>query len=101
VAGKRAPLRLVLIADVHDERRLSGFIDEIEADRRWFPRLPCGGITPEAGVEDRFNEKLTGCHMIRVPVRPMRHGHHARAGPPNQLGGHADVREIAADAAIG
>ena len=101
MAGERASLRLVLIADVDNERRLSGFIDEIEADRRWIPRLTCGGITPESGIEDRFDEKLTGCHMIRVPVRPMRHRHHARAGSPNQLSGHADVREIAADAAIG
>jgi len=87
MTGQRTPLRLVMSADIDDERRRSGLIDEVVADRFGLPRFACRGIPTQAGTEHSLGQQLARRDMVGVPVGPVRQRNDARPGATNQFGG--------------
>ena len=69
---------VVVLAHVHDKRRRSGIIDEVVANRLGLPRLTIRIVSPETGAENGLRQQVARSHVIRMAIRPVRHGDDAR-----------------------
>src|SRR5215510_6012598 len=101
VAGERAPLRVVLIAHIDNERRCCRIVDEVVADRLGLPRFALGWIAPQSRVEHALREQMTGRRMIGMPIGPIGNGHHFRLRGSYQARDGSRVTSVAADRTIG
>ena len=80
VTGQRPALRLVVLADVHDERRRSHVVDEVVADRLGLPRVAIRLIPAKARTEHAFGEQMTRRHVVGMSIGPIRNGDDLRSG---------------------
>ena len=89
VTGQRAALRLVVLADIHDERRRGHVVDEVVADRLGLPRVAIRLVPAKARTEHAFGEQMTCRNVVGMSIGPIRYGDDLRSGGSHETGDEA------------